>query len=162
MNGLVELDSGGGQHFDEFDAARADVANPIEHESTSGRVDQVDDVVHGAAEFVNVLTIKRRDEGLVELAEDLVGDFVAIVFDSLDALDLFWNAGVVFEHLDEGLGPGHDIFGLLLEQNEKIPVMRHEPLQKSRHGAMLPPEGQGAVVTWEVYRSGDGEARYGK
>jgi hypothetical protein len=83
---------------------------------------------------VDVFTVERRDEGLVELDEEVVGDFVAFVLDSLDALDLFGDARVVREHFHEGFGSVVNIFGLLGEEVEKTLFARQEPLQESIHG----------------------------
>ena len=50
----------------------------LKHEPAGSGVAQIDDVVHGAAEQVDVLAVERRNEGLVEPAENLMGDFVAV------------------------------------------------------------------------------------
>jgi hypothetical protein len=60
-----------------------------------------------------------------------VGDFVAVVLDGLDDLHLFGHAGVMLKQFGEGVRTGNDIFRLLLKKNEKIPIMRHKPLQES-------------------------------
>jgi len=48
-------------------------SNAIEDEAAGGGVNQVDDVVHGAAEFVHVFAVEWGDEGLVEFAEESGG-----------------------------------------------------------------------------------------
>jgi hypothetical protein len=63
-----------------------------------------------------------------------MGDLVAFVLDSLDALDLFGYARVVREHFHEGFGPVVDILGLLGKKVEKALFTRKNPLQKSVHG----------------------------
>jgi hypothetical protein len=83
---------------------------------------------------VDILAIEGRDEGLVELGEEVVGDFVAFMLDGLDALDLFGDTSVVREHFHQGFGADVDILGLLSEEVEKTLFARHQPLQKSVHG----------------------------
>ena len=82
----------------------------------------------------------RRDKGLIQLAEDLVRNFIAIVLDGFDDLDLLRHSGVVGQHVREGLCAGNNVFRLFLEQDEEIPVVWHQPLQESWHGNSLPPE----------------------
>jgi hypothetical protein len=83
---------------------------------------------------VDILAIEGRDEGLVELGEEIVSDLVAFVLDSLDALDLFGYAGVVREHFHERFGAVMDVLGLLREKVEETLFTRKNPLQKSIHG----------------------------
>src|SRR5262249_6161910 len=61
-----------------------------EAHAADGAVDQVDDVVQPYGELVDVLAVDRRDEGPVDVAEDLVGDLVALV---LEAFDLVGDRG---------------------------------------------------------------------
>ena len=124
--------------LDEFDGAGADGVHAIEDEAAGGGVNQVNDVIHGAAELVHVLAVERSDKGLVELAEDLVRELVALVLDGLDDLNLLGDTGVMLQHLGEGLSAGDDVFCLLLKENEKIAIARHEALQKSWHVTRSP------------------------
>ena len=139
MNGAGKFDGGRGEDFGEVDGAGADAVDAIEDEAAGGGVDQVDDVVHGAAEFVHVFAVERGDEGLVELGEDLVGDFVALMLDGLHALNLFGDAGVVFQHAGERVGAADDVFGLFAEEDEEIPIAR---MKRCKNPGMcaLPPE----------------------
>src|SRR5208337_3815422 len=159
VDGSGELDAGCGEHFGEFDGAGADGVHTVKDEAAGGGVNQVNDVIHGAAEFVHVLAIERSDKGLVELAEDLVGELVALMLNGLDDLDLLGDAGVMLQHLGEGLSAGDDVFSLLLKENEKIAIARHEPLQKSWHVTRSPL--RSGNVAERVYSRGRNEARNG-
>ena len=117
----------------------ADFRDTVQHKTASGRIDQVDHIVHGAAKLVDVFAVERRDERLIEFPENLVRNLVAVMLDGLDALHLFGHARVVFEHLYERVRSHDNVFRLLLKQNEESPSW-HESLQKSRHGTLLPPE----------------------
>jgi len=93
VNSAGKLDGGGGKHLGEFDRAGTYAVHAIKNEAAGGGVDQVDDVVHGAAELVHVLAVEGGDERLVESAENLVGDFVALMLNGLNLLNLFGDAG---------------------------------------------------------------------
>src|SRR5208337_695222 len=157
VDGRGEFDSGRAEDLGKLDGAGADGVDAVKNEAAGGGVDEVNDVVHGAAKLVHVLAVERSDKGLVELAEDLVGDFVALMLDGLDALDLLGDAGVMLQHLSEGLGAGDDVFCLLLKEDEKIPVARHEALQKSRHVTRSPLRSR----VWHKESTQEGEARQG-
>src|SRR5208337_2619833 len=151
VNGAGQFGGGSGEHLGEFDGTFPDAGYSIENETAGGGVDQIDYVVHGAAQFVHVFAVKRGDEGLVELAKDLVGDFVALVFDGFHALHLFRHAGVVFEHVGESVGAVNDICGLFAEEDEEISIPRHEPLQESGHVTGSPL--RSTVRQRQVYRT---------
>ena len=67
-------------------------------------LDAVEDVVEAAGQVVDVLPLERRDEGVAELGEELVGDVVALVLDRLDLLVLLLDVLVVVDELLEGQG----------------------------------------------------------
>src|SRR5208282_1169403 len=81
VDGRGELKGGCGKDFGEFDGAGADGVHAVKDEAAGGGVNQVDDVIHGAAELVHVLAVEWSDKGLVELAKDLVRELVALVLD---------------------------------------------------------------------------------
>jgi len=56
--------------LDEVYSSGAYGVHTIEHKTACGGVDEVDDVVEAAAKLVNVFTVKRGDEGLIELGEE--------------------------------------------------------------------------------------------
>jgi hypothetical protein len=67
-----------------------------------GLVDEVADVVDRRGKPVRVVAVERRDEGLVELVDDLVREAVAGVLVLLDPADqLFAVPRVAFEQLAE-------------------------------------------------------------
>src|SRR5580765_3812161 len=133
MHGGGNFRACGDEYFDEVDGAFADCVDAIENEATGGVIDQVDYVIQLAGQGVNIFAVKRRDKSLVELGENGVGDFVALMLDGLDGLDLLGHAGVMREHLLERFGSDDDIFGLLGKKVEETLFTRQQPLQKSSH-----------------------------
>ena len=79
---------------------------------------------------MDVLAVERRDEGLVQLGEDVVGDLVALMLDRLDDLDLLGDAGVMREHFEKGFGAGVDIVGLFDKEVKKTLFVRQEAAAK--------------------------------
>ena len=137
-DGQFDFRSGGNQDLDEVYCSGAYGVHAIEHKAAGGRVDQIDHVVKATTEPVNVLTVKRGDEGLIELGEKGVGKLVAFMLDGLDDLHLFRHAGVVREHFQQGIGPHMDIRCLFGEEVKETLFPRQEPLQKSWHGVDSP------------------------
>ncbi len=62
-----------------------------------------------------------------------MSDFVAFVLEGLDDLHLFGHAGVMREHLEQGVGPGVDVSRLLGKEVKETLFARQKALQKSRH-----------------------------
>src|SRR5258706_10227821 len=122
------------QDLDEIDGSVTDAVDAIEHKSAGSRVDQINHVVQAAAELVNVLTVKRRDESLIQLREEGVGNLVALVLDGFDDLHLLRHTGVVRQHFMQGVGPDMDIPCLFGEKVEETNFARQKPLQNSWHG----------------------------
>ena len=58
---------------------------------------------------------------MVQLAQNLVRNFFAIVLDGFDDLDLLRHSGVVGQHLREGLRAGNNVSAMFLEQDEELP-----------------------------------------
>src|SRR5207245_11263816 len=85
-DGRGNLYRGGDQNPHEVDGAKADAGHTVKHKAAGRRVDQVDYIVELAGELMNVFRIKRRDEALVQLGDDAMVDFVAIL--SCDSDDL--------------------------------------------------------------------------
>src|SRR6266481_423890 len=134
-HGQLDLRRRRNQDLDEVDGSDADGVHAVEDKTAGGCVDQVNHVVQAAAELVNVFTVKGGDEGLVQLGEESVGDFVAFVLDGFDDLHLFRDAGVVREQFEQGFSPYMDIRGLLGKKVKETLFARQKPLQKSWHGA---------------------------
>src|SRR5207249_776789 len=139
-DGRGDFGSSGGENLDEIDGAGADGIDAIKDKAAGGGVDEVDDVVQLAGELVDIFAVKRRNEGLIELGEDIVGDLVAGVLDGLDDLHLFGHAGVMREQVKKSRGAALDVYGLLDEQGVETLFARHKPLQKSWHVERLPPQ----------------------
>src|SRR6267378_3697943 len=95
-------------------------------EVAAGGVNEVDDVVEAAAKLVDVFAIKGGNEGLVQLGEDSVSDFVAFVLEGFDDLHLLGHAGVVREHFEKGVGASIDIDGLFGEEVKETLFARQE------------------------------------
>src|SRR5882672_1615798 len=133
-NGGDHFGSGCYENFGEVQRAQPDGIHAIKYEAAGGGVNEVDDVVEAAAKLVDVFAIKGGNEGLVQLGEDSVSDFVAFVLEGFDDLHLLGHAGVVREHFEKGVGASIDIDGLFGEEVEETLFARQEPLQKSWHG----------------------------
>src|ERR1700674_5858495 len=125
-NSQFDLRGGRNLDLDEIEGSRTDAIDAIEHKTAGGGVDQIDDVVQTSAELVNVFTVERGDEGLVELGEEGVGDFVAFVLDGLYDLHLFRHAGVMRQHFMQGFGPHMDIRCLFCKEVKETLFARQE------------------------------------
>ncbi|MNY27949.1 hypothetical protein D3C86_1618900 [compost metagenome] len=89
-----------------------------------GRVlDQIGDVVHGVDQRVDLLTVQRRDEGLVQGLVHLVCHTVGRTFGVVHILVVFLaqvGIVVVFHQLRERMCRGDDVVGVLVEHFKKI------------------------------------------
>src|ERR1043165_4090368 len=86
-----------------------------------GVVNQVDDIVERRRHHVNVFAIERRDERLVQARGDIMCEFVAGVFESLDALRILGVSMVlVGQHLLQLARGGGDVERHLREQVEVL------------------------------------------
>ena len=139
FDGGGDFHGGRDKNSDEVRGAFADGVDAVEDETASGGVDEVDDVVKPATKLVDIFAVEGRDEGLAELGQEVVRDFVAFMLDGLDALDLLGDTRVMREHFEEGFGPLVNILGLLGEKVEKALFSWKNPLQKSVHGVGLSP-----------------------
>ncbi len=133
-DGSLYLGGGRDENLDEVNGAGADGIHAVEHETAGGGVNEVDDVVQLAAELMNVFAVEGRDEGLVQLGEDGMGNLVAFMLKGFDDLHLLGDGGVMREHFEQGIGPGVDVLGLLDEEAEETHFPRQESLQESVHG----------------------------
>src|SRR3954471_20906157 len=86
----------------------------------------VDDVVQGARQRVDVLAVDRRDEHLVEAADDVVRDAVALLLADQDVAGEGGVLGVAAQHLVEQVGGAQDVAGGLLEEVEELAIPGHE------------------------------------
>src|SRR3990170_4102794 len=91
------------------------------------RLDQVDHVVEGRRQRKDVLPVDRRNEGGVQLPDDLVGEGIALVLHLLDRPDPLPQVVELFEELLQALRPLDDVRRRLLEENEELLVPRNDP-----------------------------------
>jgi len=80
---------------------------------------QVEDVVHAGDELVNLLTIQRGDEALVEQLNRLVGDSVGLALDRLDVMGADLELADVVQHraqLDRALQDQRGVLGEIVEE----------------------------------------------
>src|ERR1700730_5342132 len=143
VNAGSHLGGGGDQDFDQVLGTQADGVHAVQDEAAGGGIDEVDHVVKPAAQFVDIFAVEGRDEGLVQLGENVVGDFVALMLDGLDTLHLFGDAGGVRAHLKKSFGSEVDVVRMLGEKVKKTLCARQEALQKSRNVERLSPEESG-------------------
>jgi hypothetical protein len=105
-------------------------ADVVEGDGLGDILGQVEDVVHGGDQTVDLLPAQGRDEGLVQELNRLVGDAVGA------ALDLVGRLGVAHRLLArltqfmyqrrQLLAALHDQFGMGIEKLEKPALLRHE------------------------------------
>jgi hypothetical protein len=105
----------------------------VQAEVVGDLVDEVDDVVERADEGEDVLAVDRRDERLVEVLVDVVGDPVAFLLADDDVASEVGAIGVVGEHLVEQIGAADDVGRGLLEEVEEDPILTGEDLGQARH-----------------------------
>src|SRR4051812_25010352 len=98
----------------------------VEAEVVGDLLRVVDDVVERGGERVYVLAVDRRDEQLVEAADDVVCDPVALLLADKDVAREVGVLGVAAQHLVEQVGCAQDVARRLLEQVEELAVSRHD------------------------------------
>src|SRR5216684_4804677 len=133
-DGSLYLGGGRDENLNEVNGAGADGVHAVEHEAAGGGVNEVDDVVQLAAEFVNVFAVEGGNERLVQLGEDGMGNLVAFMLKGFDDLHLLRDAGVMREHLEQSISPGMDIRCLFAKEVKETLFARQESLQESVHG----------------------------
>ena len=89
------------------------------HEPVGHRLDQIQHIIQGASQSVNVFSVDRRDEGLVQPPRDLVGESISDMLDVLDAAGLLHGIAKVFHHGLEHPAAFDHVVGRLPEQFEK-------------------------------------------
>ena len=123
-----DLFGGADEHLYQIDGAFADRTDAIQHEAAGRGVDQVDHVVQTAAKLVNIFAIERCYESLIQLGQNGVRDFVAVVLDRLDLLNLFGNAGVMLQHPEQRFCADNNVVGLLVKKVKKSLFARKKAL----------------------------------
>jgi len=106
--------------------AGADLGHPVDNQAGGDGVNEVEDVVELGGELVDVLAVEGRDEGLVELGDDFVGELVAAMLDFFDAPGLRVNVLVVVEEVGQCPRALLDVLGHLREHGEEGMVAGYE------------------------------------
>ena len=108
------------------------IGNPVHHESCSGSVDEIENIVQRRRQLMDIFAVEGSDERLVEFGQDGVRKFIAVTFNAADAFDLLLHVAVVGKEIDQGLRPGNQVVGHCGEHREKTGVFRDE----THHGAV--------------------------
>src|SRR5262245_48573879 len=116
----------GHDHFSHRPAGGRRFLDAVHHQPLGGGLDVIEHVVQTRGQVVDVLAVDRRDEGRIELLDDLVGDLVALVLDFLDRVRLGSRVAEVIDHLVEQRGGPDDVLGLLLEVVEEPNFLRDQ------------------------------------
>src|SRR4051794_38933107 len=125
-HGLVELTRRLVEHVGELLGLLEGRLDLVEAEVVGDLLGVVDDIVERGRERVDVLAVDRRDEHLVEAADDVVRDPVALLLADQDVARHAGVLRVAAQHLVEQVGRAHDVAGGLLEEVEELTVSRHE------------------------------------
>jgi two-component system phosphate regulon sensor histidine kinase PhoR len=102
-----------------LDGHRCRGVDSIEDEGVGGLLDEVEDIVEGTDQAVDVLAIERRDEGPFETVADLVAELVAAVLGVADLLRPLFRGVVGSEHRLEQAGRAEDVCRILGEEVEE-------------------------------------------
>src|SRR3954451_14907558 len=106
----------------------------VEAEVVGDFLGQIDDVVERTGQLEDVLAVDRRDEGVVQALDHVVGDPVALLLADQDVAREVSALGIGAQHLVEQVGRPDSVRGGLLEEVEELAVLRDEHLRKSGHG----------------------------
>ena len=112
------------------------VLDVVEHECLGRVLDQVEDVVHPRDQLVDAVAVQRRDEGLVQQLDRIVGDAVRVLLlavDRLDAVLAGFQVRVVGHQRGQAAAAGGHMRGVLVEELEEPALAGH---QTSEHGGM--------------------------
>src|SRR5215208_1779146 len=103
----------------------------VEDEEVGGLLGEVDDIVQRGGQAVDVLSIDRGHEGLIEALDDVVGDPVALLLGDEDLPGEPALLREVADHLQEEIRRPHDVPRGLLEEIEEFAFLgcdqRREP-----------------------------------
>jgi hypothetical protein len=118
-----------------------------EDDAIDGLVDEIEDVVDAADQLVDVLSVERRDEGLVQALDRLVRELVADVLEILDLPRAPAEVVEAVEELDQRFRAGVGVARRLLEQVEEDLILRDhvehegglrdESARRAREGAFF-------------------------
>jgi hypothetical protein len=93
------------------------------HDETQGRgVDEIEHVIEGGRQAVDILAIEGSDEALVEFGDDGVGGFITSVLYGLHLIDPHGKVAGIGEYAPKQFGSIGDIAGKFSEKVEKLGV----------------------------------------
>ena len=118
------------------DRLRSNGPHLVEQDDLADVVGDVGDIVEPRGDADDVLAVERRDKGLVQALEDLVGQLVAVVLDGVDFADLALHLGEVAQETLERDGRLEAVRRVLVELGEEEALLRE---QRQAHG--FPPLG---------------------
>src|SRR5688500_12800968 len=122
------LDPRGRSHQDRRQHLRrlARLLDPEHRHAPGSTVEQVDDIVQSRGQHVDVLTIERRDERLVDTRDDVVREHVRLVLDVLDRAYMFVEVLRLLEQLVRELRRRRHATRDLGEHREELLVTRNQ------------------------------------
>src|SRR5450432_1057041 len=98
-------------------------ARDLVHNQPNTRgIDEIQHVIERGSQAVDVFAIERRDEGLIELGENIVGHVVATVLDVLELLHAGFNVLEVLQQLLEQAGAVAKVAGHFGKHIEELRV----------------------------------------
>src|SRR5437588_396005 len=112
--------------------------DPVEPEVVGDLLGVVDDVVEGGGQLQDVLAVDRRDERLVEPADDVMRYLVAVALAAQDVLRQPAPLGVLGKHLVEQVGGPRQVGPGALEQVEELSVRAAQEVGDRGHGGRSP------------------------
>src|SRR3954451_12479856 len=127
---LGDLARGGVQHVSEVLPLRHRRLDLVEPEVVGDLLGVIDHVVERGRQRVDVLAVDRRDEGLVEPPDDVVGDPVPVLLADEDVAGELAALGERDEHVLERARGAQDVAAGLLEEIEDLPVTRGEDAEE--------------------------------
>ncbi len=107
-------------------------AQIVERDRFRDILDEIQDVIHGGDQLVDLVAVEGRDEGLVQQRDALVGQLVGGALDGVDALCVRLELGEGAEHRGELAAALDDALRMRVEQVEELPLAGH---QASEHRA---------------------------
>ena len=130
----------------QIERGRRWICNAIHQNASAGGVKEIQYIVEGRGECVNILAIERRDEGLVQLGEDVMSDFVARTFDTTEFSNFGLDVFVIGEKIHHDAGAGDQVLGRLGEHLEESII----PWDEGAHREMGAPRWyvERGIISW--------------
>ena len=98
----------------------------IHHQAHTGGINKIQNVIQRRCKPIDVLTVERRNEGLIELGKHVVGHLVATVLDVFELLDAAVNVLKIIEDFLEQTRAFGEIADHLGEDVKKPGVLRNQ------------------------------------